>query len=273
MKRHNVLGMAVGCYLAAFKKDERGPALLGMNHEDDVKNRAAEVLGVARESVKNWMQEFLPYWAKSRRSSIEPSWVASDLKGRPREAGMTRESRDRMFADFELLPEADFVSLAKAILDIARDGRFGPDYMDELVTPYLGKSEQGVAFSGAEVAARVASGRLPKVLKKPEGNKHPERRKSEKDAYAFARDLDVVAWALQRAKGYCELCGRPGPFQGNDGNLFLEVHHVLALSDGGPDTVDNVAELCPNCHRACHLAQNRCELAASLRQKLSNEIL
>lgn len=47
MKRHNVLGMAVGCYLAAFKKDEKGPLLLGFSHENEVKARAAEVLGVA----------------------------------------------------------------------------------------------------------------------------------------------------------------------------------------------------------------------------------
>lgn len=272
MKRHNVLGMAVGCYLAAFKKDERGPALLGMNHEDEVKDRAAEVLGVARESVKNWYQEFLPYWAKSRRSSIEPSWAASDLKGRPREEGMTRESRDRMFAEFELLPVADFVTLTKAILDIAKDERFGPAYMDGLVTPYLGKSEIGVAFSSAEVAARIASGRLPKVLKKPEGNLHPERRKSDNGGYLFARNLNVVAWALERAKGLCELCERPGPFQVEEGNLFLEVHHVLALSAGGPDTVDNVAALCPNCHRACHHARNRDELADGLMKKLSSII-
>ncbi len=268
MKRHNVLGMAVGCFLAAFKKDERGPALLGMGHENDVKERAAEVLGVAPESVKNWMQEFLPYWARSRRSSIEPGWVASDLRGRPRPEGMSRESRDRMFAELELMPEADFVALAKAILDVSKDARFGPEYMKRLIAPYLDKSESDVAFSAAEVATRVATGQLPRVLKKPLGNRRPERRMSEADGYAFARDLDVVAWALQRAKGVCELCERPGPFLGKVGFAFLEVHHVLALADGGPDTVDNVAALCPNCHRACHLAMERKTLAERLTRKL-----
>ena len=39
--------------------------LLGFVDENEVKARAADVLGVAPESVKNWMQEFIPYWSKS----------------------------------------------------------------------------------------------------------------------------------------------------------------------------------------------------------------
>jgi hypothetical protein len=107
MKRHNVLGMAVGCYLAAFKKDDRGPMLLGFSHEDEVKAKAAEVLGVAPESVRQWYQEFLPYWAKSRRGEVSPGWIPSGLRGRPRKPEEMRESRSKMFADFEMKPEQE----------------------------------------------------------------------------------------------------------------------------------------------------------------------
>lgn len=30
--------------------------------------------------------------------------------------------------------------------------------------------------------------------------------------------------------------------------IDLEVHHIIPESDGGPDTFDNAAPLCPNCH-------------------------
>jgi Predicted restriction endonuclease len=45
---------------------------------------------------------------------------------------------------------------------------------------------------------------------------------------------------------------------------FLEVHHIVPLYDGGADTLDNCAALCPNCHRAIHLSKD----AHSLRMKL-----
>ena len=65
----------------------------------------------------------------------------------------------------------------------------------------------------------------------------------------FRRNPDVVAEVLLRAKGVCEGCRLPAPFQRPDGSLYLEVHHVKLLADGGLDTVDNAIALCPNCHR------------------------
>jgi hypothetical protein len=32
----------------------------------------------------------------------------------------------------------------------------------------------------------------------------------------------------------------------------LDAHHVYPLYAGGPDTVDNLVDLCPNAHRAVH---------------------
>jgi len=273
MKRHNVLGMAVGCYLAAFKKDERGPILLGFNHIDEVKARAAEVLGVDPESVRHWMQEFIPYWAKSKRQEIFPEWAPCDLKGRRRENDKIRESRSRMFANFELKKEKDFVDICKAILDMSNDPRFDRAYFDSLARPYLRKSEQESVFSSSEVAERAVANELPKVKNKPEGNLKPEKRRAALNGFVYARDLEVVSWALSRSKGYCELCACLGPFVTKEGGRFLEVHHITPLFEGGPDIVDNVAAVCPNCHRACHLAQNRDELAASLRQKLADKIV
>lgn len=69
----------------------------------------------------------------------------------------------------------------------------------------------------------------------------------------FLRNADVVAEVLQRANGICEYCEKPAPFiKDIDGNGFLEVHHIIHLSDNGDDTVENAVALCPNCHRQAH---------------------
>ena len=72
----------------------------------------------------------------------------------------------------------------------------------------------------------------------------------EKTTITFNRNPDVIAEVLERANGICEFCKQAAPFiRISDGTPFLEVHHVVFLSDGGKDTVDNAIALCPNCHR------------------------
>lgn len=68
----------------------------------------------------------------------------------------------------------------------------------------------------------------------------------------FLRDFGVVERARQRAAGRCEHCGNPAPFLTGAGLPYLEVHHVVPLSKDGPDSLDNVLALCPNCHRQAH---------------------
>ena len=71
--------------------------------------------------------------------------------------------------------------------------------------------------------------------------------------YAFVRNPDVVAEVLVRANGKCERCNHDAPFKRKkDLQPYLEVHHVVQLSMGGEDTVDNAIALCPNCHRYLH---------------------
>jgi 5-methylcytosine-specific restriction endonuclease McrA len=84
----------------------------------------------------------------------------------------------------------------------------------------------------------------------PRGNARPK--KHSQSSVCYERDANVVAYAETRADGICELCSLPAPFNRPDGTPFLEVHHIIPLAEGGPDTVENAAALCPNCHRACH---------------------
>lgn len=69
----------------------------------------------------------------------------------------------------------------------------------------------------------------------------------------YRRDPDVVAEALYRAEGFCEKCKEKAPFiKRSNGELYLEVHHIIPLSQGGLDSLENVISLCPNCHREIH---------------------
>lgn len=69
---------------------------------------------------------------------------------------------------------------------------------------------------------------------------------------AYVRNADVVAQVLIDAQGICLRCEKTAPFKRKDGTPFLEVHHVVPLSEGGLDTVENARAICPNCHREAH---------------------
>ena len=69
----------------------------------------------------------------------------------------------------------------------------------------------------------------------------------------FVRNADVVAEVLQRANGHCEYCKNPAPFKkDNNGEGYLEVHHIISLAENGDDTIENAVALCPNCHKQAH---------------------
>lgn len=69
----------------------------------------------------------------------------------------------------------------------------------------------------------------------------------------FRRNPDVIAETLERANGLCERCRAAAPFKrATNGSPYLEVHHIVALAEGGEDSVENTTALCPNCHRAFH---------------------
>jgi hypothetical protein len=53
---------------------------------------------------------------------------------------------------------------------------------------------------------------------------------------AFPEKLKLQA--KQRANFSCVICHQP----------FVDVHHIVPQSDGGPDSIENAAPLCGSCH-------------------------
>jgi predicted HNH restriction endonuclease len=51
-----------------------------------------------------------------------------------------------------------------------------------------------------------------------------------------------------------------------DGLPYCEIHHVVPLSEGGEDRIENVACLCPSHHREVHHGNQRTVIEAQLKQ-------
>ncbi|MBP6986636.1 MAG: HNH endonuclease [Alphaproteobacteria bacterium] len=124
----------------------------------------------------------------------------------------------------------------KRILGILSDGSF-----------QINSEFEGDSTYGDEVEEIIKTGWAERVA----GNEYPEQK--EVRSYQYERDAKIAAFVLLEAKGVCYDCGQKGPFLSKRNNLpFLEVHHVMQLKHGGPDTIANVIALCPNCHRKRH---------------------
>ena len=75
---------------------------------------------------------------------------------------------------------------------------------------------------------------------KPTGHKSQKQRHGAK---VRARIDAKAAYRVSRPHE-CEVCG--------EGNLALEVHHVVLLSQGGTDDFDNFSLECQPCHGGDH---------------------
>jgi 5-methylcytosine-specific restriction protein A len=113
----------------------------------------------------------------------------------------------------------------------------------------------------ATLEQRAAKLERQPIKDEPKGIEKPEQTQSSGKSYV--RDPEVRAWVRQQAKGICEGCGKPAPFE-KSGSPFLEVHHVKHLAQEGSDRPSNAVALCPNCHRRCHHSSDREEFTALL---------
>lgn len=85
----------------------------------------------------------------------------------------------------------------------------------------------------------------------------------------YDRSAVVRASALKRANGACEHCGIRG-FETKAGQIYLETHHIIYLSENGPDALENVAAICANCHSEAHSGKNAQKISQTLSGKIAN---
>jgi len=123
-------------------------------------------------------------------------------------------------------------------------------------------------YEQATGECRLTRGMLPHYFDQytiPEAHSPKQREVSGK---VWERDRKVRDAALLRAGGKCEFCQQKG-FKMNGGGVYLETHHVVPLSQKGPDHERNVVALCPNDHREAHHGERREAMRTALLSMLS----
>lgn len=150
-------------------------------------------------------------------------------------------------------------------LEVVFTGGYGASVWTEVPTSDEEDLHERVATARRKARRSSANGKTP-----PIGQNDVKRARG--SAERFVRDPNVIAWVLEQAIGFCEACGDKAPFQRDDGEPYLEVHHVRPLAEGGPDTVDNAVACCPNCHRHLHHGSGREKFRQSLLERLGRLI-
>lgn len=138
------------------------------------------------------------------------------------------------------------------------------------IFPLKLKSGAPQAFNEVEIESSVST---KKKLAKKFTNKElaelenevnttnkPKNKNTTRKVKAHERSQLVVEYALRRADGVCQLCNDDAPFSKKNGDPYLEVHHVIWLAQGGADSWNNVAALCPNCHRKVHVVKSNTDV-------------
>ena len=107
------------------------------------------------------------------------------------------------------------------------------------------------------------------IVEKPHGARV---RTSIAQEVIYERDRYLVAFAKKRAGMRCEVpdCSHP-LFHKPNGLPYLEVHHLVTLAAGGPDTPENVVCLCPAHHMEIHFGQASSSLTALLAKLRTTE--
>jgi 5-methylcytosine-specific restriction protein A len=127
---------------------------------------------------------------------------------------------------------------------IPKKSPFPPIYKETSLIELIEKLDNDVKKS-LQLTPSERKNRLEKSAKKPS--------QSKVTITVFNRNPDVVAEVLLRSQGKCEQCKCNAPFtKKTNGMPYLEVHHIIQLSIGGDDSVENAVALCPNCHRQNH---------------------
>lgn len=138
-------------------------------------------------------------------------------------------------------------------------------FHNEIAPDTEGNSRQAIVFELVPIEALSedlaesppAQDELRKMREKAYEAARSDPRKRSANSSLFERSRVVRDYVLARANGRCEYCQSTAPFITTKGSPFLEVHHIMRLSDGGPDSPEHLIGLCPNCHRQAHYGADR----------------
>jgi 5-methylcytosine-specific restriction endonuclease McrA len=72
-----------------------------------------------------------------------------------------------------------------------------------------------------------------------------------------SKDDSILKYkVLSISAGVCDLCECNAPFKDSQGAPYLLVSYIIPPADGGTNTLDNLAALCPNCIAQLEVLEN-----------------
>ena len=166
------------------------------------------------------------------------------------------------FAELKVISEftlPDLVSFQHLKQNGLKNRLMGPCRVNAQLSAYLASVEE-IQQDEAKTINHLRS--LPlKTLQNLAKSHTSKPQKKQASVGTYTRNPYIAQYAKVRANGFCQLCGNSASFICDNGDPYLESHHVIWLSKGGMDSVDNTVALCPNCHRKMHIVNDNGDVA------------
>lgn len=205
-------------------------------------------VNIQKALYKRYSGHLLGYGIVSSIPKIDDGWWISDI-------GQLTQFNNTVYID----EFRTFVSISKtnAVTYISDDQwerlKWVINQKNRGLFPFAVPQDKDVLKKEFDTAVQKALGKSVDSLKKSALKKSSQSTASTVQTKVYHRDPIIAAYAKKRANGYCQLCEKRAPFKDQNGEPYLECHHIEWLSKGGMDSIDNCVALCPNCHRKMHI--------------------
>lgn len=153
----------------------------------------------------------------------------------------------------------DLVSFRQLKNNGLKNRLMGPCRVNPQLSAYLAHVEE-IQQDEEKQESHLQSLSTAQLLALAKKHSGPSRTKQTTSS-SFSRSPYIAQYAKRRANGFCQLCDNPAPFVAANGEPYLESHHVIWLSQGGQDSIENTVALCPNCHRKMHIINGQADVA------------
>lgn len=124
-----------------------------------------------------------------------------------------------------------------------------------------------IALAGIGGVIGLMAGGIIRALTGTDKTPAPGAEPRNQPSQVYFQNLTVVAIRKKLAGYRCEVPACLSPeFESESGQLYVEVHHLVPLAEGGKDVLENTVALCPSHHRLMQLGKDRHKLIEEVRK-------
>ena len=241
----------------------------------DMPDHIIESINAINRTSKNFVQETgrEPNSEEiAKEMGLSTNQVQSILRLEAGFVSQEDENEDLIEVDSESTRDESIPILVKTIIKNAKKKKMPGKEVYKKIKPFLKTLSEEQLRKKAVISYNKQLKKQVSVEKIHEQIVHLKRETvfSQISKSTFSRNPYVTELAKRKAKGICQLCENPAPFNDKDGKPYLETHHIVWLSEGGEDTVENCIALCPNCHKKMHILNLKSDIAKLLSKTIDD---